>query len=148
VPLDVAAGLAGRGDGDAVLDGDLVGVGLHGDVCGLARVGQPDLDPLPVNHDGPADRDPSCDGELSGQSGWLSGCGAGSPEPGVGLFGHGAGEGADQDAAGQDVGEGAVHRCWVWHLLLSDRISGVADAAGLTLLPGAAPVPGAGTPGG
>jgi hypothetical protein len=37
-------------------------------------------------------------------------------------------------------------RCWVRHLLLSDRISGVADAARLTLLLGAAPSRG-GNPG-
>ena len=32
MPVDVPAGLAGRGDGDAVLDGDLVGVGFIGDL--------------------------------------------------------------------------------------------------------------------
>src|SRR5215831_9252419 len=31
-----------------------------------------------------------------GQAGRLSGCGAGSPQPGAGLLGHGAGEGAVQ----------------------------------------------------
>ncbi len=36
---DVAAGSAGRGDGDAGLDGDLVSVGFHGDLGGLAGVG-------------------------------------------------------------------------------------------------------------
>ena len=38
MPLDVPAGSAGRGDGDARLDGDLIGVGLHGDLGGLAGV--------------------------------------------------------------------------------------------------------------
>jgi hypothetical protein len=52
---------------DAVLHGDLVGVGLRGDLHRLARVGQPDLDPLPADHDGAADRDLSFDGERIGQ---------------------------------------------------------------------------------
>lgn len=46
MPLDVAAGLAGRGDRDALFHGDLAGVGLDGDLGGLACVGQADLDPL------------------------------------------------------------------------------------------------------
>jgi hypothetical protein len=40
VPLDVAAGLAGCGDGNAV-GGDLVGVGLDGDLGGPASDGRP-----------------------------------------------------------------------------------------------------------
>jgi hypothetical protein len=48
MPLDVRTGSAGRGDGDARLDGDLVGVGFHGDLSGLAGVDQPDLDLLPA----------------------------------------------------------------------------------------------------
>jgi hypothetical protein len=43
VPFDVAAGGAGCGDGDAVVDGDLVGVGLDGDLGGLACVRQANL---------------------------------------------------------------------------------------------------------
>src|ERR1022692_340639 len=54
VAVDGAAGLARRGDGNAVLHGDLVGVRLDGDLHGLARVRQPDLDPLPADHDGAA----------------------------------------------------------------------------------------------
>lgn len=34
---------------DARLDGDLVGVGFHGDLSGLAGVRQPDLDLLPAD---------------------------------------------------------------------------------------------------
>jgi hypothetical protein len=41
MPLDVPAGSAGRGDGDARLDGDLIGVGLHGDLGGLAACASP-----------------------------------------------------------------------------------------------------------
>jgi hypothetical protein len=46
VPFDVAAGGTGRGEGQAILDGDLVGVGADGDLGGLACVRQSDLDPL------------------------------------------------------------------------------------------------------
>ena len=60
--VDGAAGLARRGEGNAV---------LHGDLGGLARVSQPDLDPLAAEHDGAADRDPSFDDELIGQPGQL-----------------------------------------------------------------------------
>ena len=56
--FDVRAGLAGRGDGSAAVDADLVGVGLNGYICRLARVRQPDLDPLAAYHDRPADGDP------------------------------------------------------------------------------------------
>jgi hypothetical protein len=44
VPPDVAAGGAGRGDGDAAFDGDQVGIGFHRDPGGLACVRQADLD--------------------------------------------------------------------------------------------------------
>ena len=40
VPSDVAAGGTGRGEGKAIFDGDLVGVGADGDLGGLARVRQ------------------------------------------------------------------------------------------------------------
>ena len=40
MPSDVAAGSAGRGDGDAGLDGDLVGVRSDGDLDGLTGMGQ------------------------------------------------------------------------------------------------------------
>jgi hypothetical protein len=40
VPSDVAAGGAGHGNGNAGLDGDLVGVGPDGDLNGLPGVGQ------------------------------------------------------------------------------------------------------------
>jgi hypothetical protein len=50
MPPDVAAGGAERGDGDAGLDGDLVAVGFHGDLGGLAGVGQADLDLLPAEN--------------------------------------------------------------------------------------------------
>ena len=56
MPSDVAAGGAGRGDGHAGLDGDLVGIGFHGDLDGLARVRQADLDPLAADHDRTAHR--------------------------------------------------------------------------------------------
>jgi len=55
VSIDVAAGGAGCGDGDAVLDGDLVGVGFRGDLGGLARVRETHLDPLAADHDCAAD---------------------------------------------------------------------------------------------
>jgi hypothetical protein len=41
VPLDVAARGAGRGEGNSVLDGDLVGVRVDGDLGGLACVRAP-----------------------------------------------------------------------------------------------------------
>ena len=59
----------------------LVGVGLRGDLHGPARLGQPDLDPLPADHDGAADRDPSFDGERIGQSWWFGVPGPGSAQP-------------------------------------------------------------------
>ena len=65
VPFDVAAGGAGRGEGSSVLDGDLVGVGLDGDLGGLARVREADLDPVPAEHDRAADGHPP-DGERGG----------------------------------------------------------------------------------
>jgi len=46
VPSDVAADGAGCRDGDAWLDSDLVGVGFHSDLGGLAGVRQADLDLL------------------------------------------------------------------------------------------------------
>jgi hypothetical protein len=46
VPFDVAAGGTGRGEGQAILDGDLVDVGADGDLGVLACVRQSDLDPL------------------------------------------------------------------------------------------------------
>ena len=46
MPSDVAAGSAGRGDGDAGLDGDLVGVRSDGDLDGLTGMGQANLDLL------------------------------------------------------------------------------------------------------
>jgi hypothetical protein len=41
VPSDVAAGSAGRGDGDVGLDGDLVGVRSDGDLDGLRAWARP-----------------------------------------------------------------------------------------------------------
>src|ERR1700761_4179818 len=76
VPLDVAAAGPSRGDGDAGLDGDLAGAGPDGDLDGLAGVGEPNLDLLPADHDGPADRDPPGDDQRAGQSGRLGGPGA------------------------------------------------------------------------
>ena len=57
MPPDVTAGGTGGGDGDAWLDGDLVGVGLHGDLGDLAGMSQADLDllclaPLDMRHIG------------------------------------------------------------------------------------------------
>ena len=46
MPFDGAAGCGGRGDGDPVFDGDLVGVGLHGDFHGLPAWGNPCRDSL------------------------------------------------------------------------------------------------------
>jgi hypothetical protein len=46
VPFDIAAGGAGRSDGNAVVDGDLIGIGLDGDLGALACVREADLDPL------------------------------------------------------------------------------------------------------
>ena len=40
------------GDGDARLDGDLVGVSLYGDIGGFAGVGQAGLNLLAADHDG------------------------------------------------------------------------------------------------
>jgi hypothetical protein len=39
VPPDIAAGGAGRGNGNVGIDGDLVGVGFNRDLNGLAGVG-------------------------------------------------------------------------------------------------------------
>src|SRR5438552_17335926 len=108
VPSDVAAGGPGRGDGDARLDGDLDGVGSDGNRDGLAGVGQADLDSLAAGHDRPADGDPPGDGQGGGQAGRLGGPGPGSAQPGPGPGRDGAGDSADQDPAGQDVGDPAV----------------------------------------
>ena len=108
MPFDVAAGGAGRGEGDAILDGDLVGVGLDGDLSGLACMRQADLDPLPADHDRAADRDPPPDGERARQLWWPCGCGAGSAEPVPGGLRNRAGDGADHSAAGEDVRDRAV----------------------------------------
>src|SRR5215468_2418890 len=75
VPPDVAAGCAGGGDGDAVLDGDLVGVGAHGHIRGLAGVGEADLDLLPADHDRPAHRHPAFDDQRLGQPWRVGGSG-------------------------------------------------------------------------
>jgi hypothetical protein len=64
MPLDVTAGSAGRGDGDAVLRRDLVGVGLDGDPRGLARVREADLDPLADDVVAEADVPGRADGPL------------------------------------------------------------------------------------
>jgi len=69
VPSDVAAGSAGRGDGDVGLDGDLVGVRSDGDLDGLTGMGQANLDLLAADHDRPADRDPPGDDQGFGQLG-------------------------------------------------------------------------------
>jgi hypothetical protein len=108
VPSDVAAGIAGRGDGDAGLDGDLVGVRSAGDLDGLTGMGQANLDLLAADHDRPADREPPGDDQGFGQLGLLGGAGAGAAEPGAGLGRDGAADGADDDACGQDVGDRAV----------------------------------------
>jgi hypothetical protein len=73
VPCDLAAGLAGGGEDDAVFDGGLIGVRLNRDVGGLAGVWQPDLDRLPADHDGTAARYPPADGERRGQLAWMPG---------------------------------------------------------------------------
>jgi hypothetical protein len=103
VPFDVAAGEAGCGDGDAVFDGDLVGAGFHGDLGGLARVRQADLDPLPADHDRTADRYPPPDGERAGQLRWPGGCGAGTAQPVPGRRRDWACDGAHDSAGGEDV---------------------------------------------
>jgi hypothetical protein len=54
VPSAAAAGSAGRGDGDAGLDGDLVGVRSDGDLDGLTGIGQANLDLSPPYSDGHA----------------------------------------------------------------------------------------------
>jgi hypothetical protein len=56
VPPDVTAIAPRRGNDDARSDGDLVDVGLDGNFGGLAGVGQPNLDLLPADHNGPAYR--------------------------------------------------------------------------------------------
>jgi hypothetical protein len=61
MPFDVSAGGAGCGDGDAGFDGDLVGVGLDGDLGSLASMREADLDPLAADHDRAADRYPPLD---------------------------------------------------------------------------------------
>ena len=53
VRSDVAAMVRASGDGDAGLDGDLVGVGSDTDLDGFAGVGQADLDLLAADHDRP-----------------------------------------------------------------------------------------------
>jgi len=55
VPLDIAAAGGRRSNGDAGLDGDLVGVGSDADLDGLPRVDQSDLDLLAADHDRSAD---------------------------------------------------------------------------------------------
>jgi hypothetical protein len=61
VPLDHAAGRAGRADGDAILHGDLGDAGLDGHLGGLASVRQADLDVLAADHDRAADGYPPLD---------------------------------------------------------------------------------------
>ena len=97
MPYDVAAAGPGRGDGDARLDGDLVGVGSDADLDGLAGVRRADLDLLPADHDGSADGDAAGDGRGLGQAGRPGGSGPGSAQPGPGLGRDGAGDSADQD---------------------------------------------------
>ena len=103
MPLDVAAGRAGRGDGDAILHGDLIGVGAHGDLGGLASVRQSDLDPLAADHDRAPDGHPPPDGQRGGQLCWPGGSGAGSAQPVPGGLRDRAGDGADHGAVGEDV---------------------------------------------
>jgi hypothetical protein len=125
VPPDVAAGGAGRGDGDAGFDGHLVGVGFDGNRDGLACVRQADLDPLAADHDRPAHRDPPGDRERIRQPGRLCCSGSSSPQPRAGLLGNRAGDGTGQDAAGQDVGDRAVQpHC---HPLPGQRQPGADD---------------------
>ena len=50
---DVAAGGTGGGHGYPGVDGDLVGVGFHGDLGGLAGVDEANLDLLATDHDRP-----------------------------------------------------------------------------------------------
>jgi hypothetical protein len=71
-------------------------------------VGQADLDLLAADHDRPADRHPPGDDQELGQAGRPGGSGAAAAQPGTGLGRDGAGDGADQDPAGQDVGDRAV----------------------------------------
>jgi len=99
----VTAGLAGRGDGDAVLHGDLVDVGVHGDDDGLACGRQSDLDPLAADHDRAPDGHPPPDGKRDGQLWWPGGSGAGSAQPVPGGLQDRAGDGADYGAVGEDV---------------------------------------------
>jgi hypothetical protein len=79
-----------------------------GDLGGLASVRQADLDPLAADHDRPADGYPPPDLQGLGQSWRLGSSGACSAQPGAGLLGDGAGNGADEGAAGQDVDDRAV----------------------------------------
>jgi hypothetical protein len=80
VPPDLAAGGARCGEGDAVVHGDLEGVGLDGDVRDLACMWEAYLDPLAADHDRAADgtRRRTVSG---GQPWWPGGCGAGSAKP-------------------------------------------------------------------
>src|SRR5262252_4297195 len=73
VAVNGAAGRARRGDGDAVLHSDLVEVGAHGDLGGLASVRQSDLNPLAADHDRAADGHPPPDGERGGRLWWSGG---------------------------------------------------------------------------
>jgi hypothetical protein len=66
-------------------------------------VGEADLDSLAADNDGSADGDPAGDDQGLGQAGWLGGSGAGSAQPWPGFERDGAGQGADDDACGQDV---------------------------------------------
>ena len=115
-----------RGNGDAGLDRDQVGVGSDGDLDGLAGVRQADLDLLPADHDRPADGDPAADDVGFGQAGRLGCARAGSAQPGPGLGRDEAGEGAGQDPGGQDVGDRAVEP--QGHALPGQRQPGADDA--------------------
>jgi hypothetical protein len=61
MPLDVAGGLPGRGEGSPVFDCDLADARLNGDLGGLASVRQADLDPLTADHDRATGRYPPPD---------------------------------------------------------------------------------------
>jgi hypothetical protein len=127
VTVDGAAGLAGRGEGEAVFHGDLVGVGLHRDLYGLARMWQSNLDSLAADHDRAPDGHPPPDGERGRWLGWPGGSGAGPVEPVPGGLRDGAGDGADYGAAGEDVRDRPVQPHG--HALPGQWFSGADDVA-------------------
>jgi hypothetical protein len=66
---DVAAGGAPGGERQRVVDVDLVGVGVDGDLGGLAGVREADLDALSGDHDGATHQNPAPDDQGFWQAG-------------------------------------------------------------------------------